>query len=318
MNISIEQARVFDAFARAGTLQAAATSLHKAHTAVLYALNTLEEQCGFALLDRSGYRMRLTSAGEEVLRHCRRLLDAERGLVAACSELRSGWEPVLRVVFDAIVPLGPVLEMVRVLQAAQAPTRVQLSVDSLAGVSARFQAEAAHAMITVLPVDDLRGVVAHPLPALKARLLAHRSHPLVKHKKPSSSSSSSVVRITRSDLAEHVLLTVRGSDPRLHLPTADLDAQSTVHLSDFHAKKAAIVAGIGVGWLPDWLSINERARGALVALHVDGVGHHTFSPTVVLRAPVGPAAEALREHLTQKQPRTRSRLSLSSSSKMKK
>ncbi len=303
MNISLEQARVFDAFANAGTLQAAATALHKAHTAVLYALNTLEEQCGFPLLDRSGYRMRLTSAGEAVLRHCRRLLDAERALVTACSELRSGWEPVLRVVFDAIVPLGPVLEVVRVLQAAQAPTRVQLSVDSLAGVSDRFATEHAHAMITVLPVDDLRGVVTAALPALKARLLAHRRHPLVggKHKK-SASSSSSTTRLTRAALAEHVLLTVRGSDPRLHLPTADLDAQSTVHLSDFHAKKAAIVAGIGFGWLPDWLSVDERARGELVALNVDGVGLHTFSPTLVLRSPVGPAAEALREHLTRKRP----------------
>ena len=82
--------------------------------------------------------------------------------------------------------------------------------------------------------------------------------------------------------------------------TADLDAQSTVHLSDFHAKKAAIVAGIGFGWLPDWLSVDERARGELVALNVDGVALHTFSPTLVLRAPVGPAAEALRAHLTQK------------------
>jgi DNA-binding transcriptional LysR family regulator len=305
MNISLEQARVFDAFANTGTLQAAATALHKAHTAVLYALNTLEEQCGFPLLDRSGYRMRLTSAGEEVLRHCRRLLDAERALVSACSELRSGWEPVLRVVFDAIVPLGPVLEVVRVLQAAQAPTRVQLSVDSLTGVSARFEAERAHAMITVLPVDDQRGVLTAPLPALKARLLAHRRHPLVrgKQKKAAASSSSSTTRLTRAALAEHVLLTVRGSDPRLHLPTADLDAQSTVHLSDFHAKKAAIVAGIGFGWLPDWLSVDERARGELVALNVDGVGLHTFAPMLVMRAPVGPAAEALREHLTRKRPR---------------
>lgn len=299
MNISIEQARVFDAFANTGTLQAAAQRLHKAHTAVLYALNTLEEQCGFPLLDRSGYRMRLTSAGEEVLRHCRRLLDVERALVTACSELRSGWEPVLRVVFDAIVPLGPVLEVVRVLQAAQAPTRVQLSVDSLAGVSARFEAEHAHAMITVLPVDDQRGVTA-VLPALKARLLAHRRHPLVRGKQKKAASTSSATRLSRAALAEHVLLTVRGSDPRLHLPTADLDAQSTVHLSDFHAKKAAIVAGIGFGWLPDWLSVDERARGELVALNVDGVALHTFSPTLVLRAPVGPAAEALRAHLTQK------------------
>jgi len=81
MNVTLEQARALDALARHGTFAAAAKALHKGHTAVLYALRTLEEQTELALLDRRGYRTRLTAAGERVLEHCRKLLAAERDAV---------------------------------------------------------------------------------------------------------------------------------------------------------------------------------------------------------------------------------------------
>jgi DNA-binding transcriptional LysR family regulator len=282
MHITLEQARTLDAFAKAGTLQAAAKTLHKAHSAVLYALKQLEAQADLVLFDRSGYRTKLTPAGEEVLRHCRRLLDAESSLYAACEELQSGWEPVLRVVFDAVVPLGPVLEVVRTLKDAKAPTRVQLSVDSLGAVEERFERENAQVMISVLP-PRLEGLTVVPLPKLKARLVAHRTHPLAKLKRA----------LSRDELQAHVLLTVRGSDPRLQLATAQLEEQSTVHLSDFHAKKAAIVAGIGFGWLPDWLCEKELARGELVALNLPQGSVHAFEPRLAYRGTPGPAARTL-------------------------
>jgi DNA-binding transcriptional LysR family regulator len=286
MNITLDQARTLDAFAREGTLQAAAKRLHKGHPAVLYALKQLEHQTGLALFDRSGYRTRLTPAGDAVLRHCRVMLDAERALEATCTVLQSGWEPVLRVVFDAIVPLTPVLEVIKAVRAHHAPTKVMLSVDSLAGVEARFGAEQAQVMVSVLPALHLEGLTVHKLPQLKARLVAHRSHPLGKQP-----------RVTRDELAEHVLLTVRGSDPRLQLATADLDTQSTVHLPDFHSKKAAIVAGIGFGWLPEWLIERELARGELRPLRLAQGAVHVFEPRVSTRGKLGPAGSALLEHL---------------------
>ena len=48
MNVTLDQARTLDAFAREGTLQAAAKRLSKGHPAVLYALKQLEQQTGLA------------------------------------------------------------------------------------------------------------------------------------------------------------------------------------------------------------------------------------------------------------------------------
>lgn len=288
ITISVEHARTLDAFARAGTLQGAAKALHRTHTAVLYSLKQLELQTGLGLFDRTGYRTRLTPAGEEVLRRCRDLLAAEQSLVDTCRVLQSGWEPLLTVVFDAIIPLEPVLEVVRALRDAKAPTRVHLTVDSLDGVEQRFERDDAQVLISVLPVR-LPGLAVVPLPKLDARLVAHRHHPLAKLR-----------RVTRDDLAQHVMLTVRGSDPRLQLSTAQLDEQSQVHLSDFHAKKAAIMAGIGFGWLPDWLTTSELRRHQLVALNLAQGSVHRFEPRLAHRGQLGPAGQLLLEQLTGK------------------
>lgn len=287
MHVTLDQARALDAFARTGTFQAAANELHKVHTAVLYALKQLEVQTGLSLFDRSGYRTRLTASGEQVLAQARRLLDAERELIATCAELKSGWEPALKVVVDAIFPLAPVLEVVRRLKRRKAPTRVQISVDSLSAVEQRFEAERANVMVTVLP-PSTAGVEVRPLPRLKARLVAFKGHALAKRK-----------TVTTADLSDQVMLTVRGSDPRLQLTTRSLDQHSTVHLPDFHSKKAAILAGLGFGWLPEWLIEDELARGTLVALPLREGASHAFTPLLATRGTLGPAARELVDLVTR-------------------
>ena len=287
MYVTLDQARALDALATHGTFNAAAKALKKAHTAVLYAVRQLETQTDLVLLDRNAYRSRLTAAGDAVLQHCRGLLDAERRLIDTCATLRLGWEPTLRVVFDAIFPAASILEVVRLLRADGAPTRVHVSTESLDGVEERFHRDEAHVMVTVLPTRA-EGLTAVRLPPLSAHLVASAHHPLAKWRGP----------VPPEELARHVLLTVRGSDPRLQLPTAELDTQSMVQLSDFHAKKAAIVSGIGFGWLPDWLIGAELKRGSLKPLRVPKGASHRFEPRLLHRREPGPAALRLVEALT--------------------
>ena len=93
-------------------------------------------------------------------------------------------------------------------------------------------------------------------------------------------------------LDDHVLVTVRGGDPRLALPTAGVERRVTVDLENFHAKRAAILAGIGVGWLPEHLCAAEFARGTLRALRYARGAEHVLAPRLYHRAGarLGPAA----------------------------
>jgi DNA-binding transcriptional LysR family regulator len=288
MAVTLDQARALDALARHGTFVAAAAALHKRHTAVLYAIKTLEEQTGLTLLDRRGYRTRLTAAGEGVLAHARKLLLAERELDDACAELRTGWEPKLELVFDGIFPVAPILDVAFAIAKAGASTRVDVSTDFLAGVERAFADADADFMIAVLPPtsSDLRAVRLAPI---RARLVAHRDHPLARAKRD----------LLPDDLAAHVLLTVRGSDPRLHLSTGGIEPPIAVRLNDFHAKKAGILEGLGYGWLPEHIARDELRRGVLVPLRWKNANVHVFEPRLFWRAgrPPGRAGRLVIDRL---------------------
>src|SRR5690606_33234344 len=153
------------------------------------------------------------------------------------TQLREGWEPTVSVVFDGIVPIEPLLRAVGRLVKDKIPTRFEVRAEFLSGVEDAFVEGRADLMIAVLP-PRTRGLEAVTLPPLQASLVARADHPLAKG------------RHDEQALRAELLLTVRGSDPRLELPTANLEAHSTVLLNDFGSKRAAILAGIGYGWLP--------------------------------------------------------------------
>lgn len=285
MDVTLEQARALDALARRGTFAGAADGLRRGHTSVLYLIRTLEQAVGFPVLDRSGYRTRLTPRGQRVLEGCRGLLAAEAALAATIGELNAGWEPELRVVFDGVVAIEPLLVAVGELTREGAPTRFDVRAEFLAGVEDSYAALAGDLMIAVVPVSTA-GLVAVELPPLGASLVVHRKHPLAG------------VRVGQDDLRGHVLLTVRGSDPRLELPTAGLEPASTIRLNDFASKKAAILAGIGYGWLPDGLIAAELARGVLRRVRWPRRSTHRFHPYLYHRGHPGPAAQRLIGALT--------------------
>ncbi len=285
VSVTLEQARALDALDRCETFARAAQDLRRGHTSVLYLIKTLEEALGFAVLDRSGYRTRLTAKGARVLERCRDLLAAESALATTVTELRAGWEPTVSVVFDGIVPIEPLLRAVGRLVKEKVSTKFEVRAEFLSGVEEAFDQGHADLMIAVLPPRS-RGLAAIELPPLQASLVARADHPLSKG------------RHDEQALRDELLLTVRGSDPRLDLSTAGLEASSTVLLNDFGSKRAAILAGIGFGWLPDVLITAELERRKLRRIRWTRPSVHQFRPRLYHRGQPGLAARRLIAALT--------------------
>ena len=287
MFATLDQARALDALARAGTYAAAAKLLSKQHSAVVYAVQQLESQTELQLLDRSGYRTKLTPAGARVLEQCRRLLDVERDLAATCHAIKTGWEPRLRIVMDGLFPASAVLREVAKIAAPKTPTQVEVFAEFLSGVESAFLSSDADLMISVVAPEatHLRSLALPPIPSY---LVARRDHPLARARK-----------VTSEMLEGHTLLTVRGSDPRLQLSTAGLQFAATIHLNDFHTKKDAILAGMGFGWLPAYLIDRELERGTLRRIAWPRGNTHTFRAHAYHRADraLGRAAQAVVQGL---------------------
>jgi DNA-binding transcriptional LysR family regulator len=280
LQVTLEELRALEAVASFGSLSAAAQSLGKGHTGVLYALGRLEDATELRLLDRAGYRARLTPTGERFLTQARGVLQAERGLAELVDELRQGWEA--RLVADGILPLEGILNGLAAVAAAGAPTVLRFQSAFLGGVEDDFQQSDAQLMASVLPPQKL-SLESRPLASFTAVLVAHRGHPVMKCAK----------KVSIDELKTQTLVTVRGGDPRLELSTQVLEGQvSAFHVNDFRVKKEVLLRGLGLGWMPEALIGPELKSGKLKEVRWERSSRHVFRPRLYARSfeALGPAA----------------------------
>ena len=132
---------------------------------------------------------------------------------------------------------------------------------------------------------------ARELPALEMVLVTHPAHPLAR---------ADGLR-TRAELAPYVELVVPDSGDAPVPHRLSLGANHVLTLSDFHAKREALVMGVGFGWLPRHLCEADLARRALVAVPFVEGGTFRLSAHLVQRGdvPLGRGASRLVEMLLE-------------------
>ena len=130
--LDFDALRLVEAIARRGSFAGAAAELDKVPSAITHAVRRLESELDVLLFDRRGYRAKLTSAGETLLREGRPLLAAVDDLAQRVRLLAGGWEGELRIALDAIVPFAALLPALERFYAA-APTRLRIAHEVLGG-----------------------------------------------------------------------------------------------------------------------------------------------------------------------------------------
>jgi DNA-binding transcriptional LysR family regulator len=95
--MDVRHARTFVTVADLGTVSKAAVRLGTAQPALSRQIGDLEKELGLKLFDRIGRRLRLTGAGEQLLKDCRALLSQASAVGERARILRQGDTGVLRV-----------------------------------------------------------------------------------------------------------------------------------------------------------------------------------------------------------------------------
>jgi len=95
--MDLRQVRTFVSVAELGTVSRAAERLHVAQPALSRQIANFEDELGLKLFDRVGRRLLLTIEGEQLLNHCRGLLNYARAVGEQAEILRRGDVGVLRV-----------------------------------------------------------------------------------------------------------------------------------------------------------------------------------------------------------------------------
>jgi DNA-binding transcriptional LysR family regulator len=267
----LDALRALDAVVRLRGFERAAQHLHKVPSAVSYQVAKLERQLGLPLLDRRGYRVALTPAGEAVLAEGRQLLAKAEHVESMARQFVEGWEPRLTLIIDGILPLEPTLQALKALADERLPTRIQVKVEYLGGVQFRFEQDDADLML-VKDYQSAHSLSARALPEIECVLCIAPGHPLAGKRS-----------VSLAALHEHVELSVQDSSGQGN-DRHTFGGERMFHLSGFDAKKQALLMGVGFGWMPLYAVAAELARGTLRELRFSGGSRYRFTPLLVHRS----------------------------------
>jgi DNA-binding transcriptional LysR family regulator len=290
MRITLDAIETLEAIQETGSFAGAAKRLHKVQSAVSYTIRQLEEALGVEVFDRSGHRAQLTEVGRALLEEGRLLLARARRLEALAARFQDRWEARMEVVIDGILPMGPLLQVLKRLADEAVPTRIQVKVEFLGGVQDRFEEDQADLML-VKDYTPSPGLIAHRLSEVEVVLVASAEHPLARAEGP----------LELADLHRHVELTVHDPSGSRRLINPHLfGGERVFYLSDFLTKKGAIQLGLGFGWMPLYLVEEELRAGSLREVRYRAGSRFRFAPALVhpVDRPLGRAGQRFLELLT--------------------
>ncbi|WP_371232729.1 LysR family transcriptional regulator [Pseudomonas sp. QE6] len=250
-DFTLHDLHCFDAVVEAGGFQAAAQRLHRSHPAVFAAVARLEQQLGFELLDRSGYRVGLTAAGASFHRRAQGLLRELGNLRDHAAHLAAGEESELRVVLGDFCPRPALLEKLARFFAEEPQTRLQLYFESVSGPLERLLDGDADLILHRVDKADPRlewidlGDVDF-VPVIAPTLLPDRENVAPEHLR-------ALTQCVMRDSARH--------SPPVDYFTLDGAPQCTV--PDQAMKKELVLHGLAWGHLPRHLIEEELAAGRL-------------------------------------------------------
>lgn len=262
MALSLEAIQVLDAIERKGSFAAAAGELHRVPSAITYSVRQLEEGLGVELFDRRGHRAVLTEAGRELLDEGRRLLQAAADLECRVQQVAKGWESELRIAADTLVSLEKLYGIVGEFYGERSGTRLRLSQEVLAGTWDALASGRADLVIGASGDTPAgRSFSSRVLGRVQMAFVAAPFHPLCREPEP----------LLAGLVQAHRAISIADTSRQLPARTVGLlSGQDVLTVPSLEAKAAALIAGLGVGFVPRWVAEREARAGTLRILEVEG------------------------------------------------
>jgi LysR family transcriptional regulator, low CO2-responsive transcriptional regulator len=264
VNITLAQLRTLEAIAEAGTLVAAATSLHMTPAALTARLKGLETEVGMELFDRTGAGLKLNAAGL-IARDLARVVDrAMRDFVETLAAVKSGHGGRLSV---GVVSTAKYF----------APRLIAAFVKTYPGLDLRFRIGNRAETMAALKSREVEIALAGRPPAdLAVDKAPIGPHPYVMIAPPGHRLAGAG-RVTRNALAgEAFLFREPGSGTRSLFDyfLGDLQVRASragMELGSNETIKQAVMAGLGVALISAHTVAAEIAEGRLAALDIEGL-----------------------------------------------
>ncbi|OFC70893.1 LysR family transcriptional regulator [Alteromonas confluentis] len=259
LKATLEQWRMFQAVVEAGGFNQAAQQVHKSQSSVHHAVHKLETALGIPLFENDGRRVRLTEAGELMLRRANFLLDEAHKLEAVAANLQCGTETQLRIAVDIIFPPTLLYKVLNKVSQEYPLLRIELMETVLNGANSLLKS--AEVDIAISPFAIKNGF-SEDLCEIEFVAVAHPDHPLHQLNRP----------LTIEDLKSHRQIVVRDSSAERKAESGWLGADQRWTVSHVRTSVDIICQGLGFAWLPLAIIKPQLNQGLLKPLPLDKSG----------------------------------------------
>ena len=239
---SIEQVYYFHAVVEEGSFNKAGERLGRAKSVIRYAVNSLEKQLGFPLLDRRSYRPTPTVQGRSLLQRSQKLLQEYEELKLFCQQVSEGVEARLSISASGLCDLRNLYTTIKKAMYQFPSTEIVLERELLSGERMLFRE-----MVDIAIFENIRN-----RSDLEFKLIDHiRMIPVIAGDHPFIRLPSRQQKIEQ--LFKYPQIVQRSTLP-------DDDLQFGIHkqslkwrVADTPSKREVILNGLGWGKLPEHL-----------------------------------------------------------------
>jgi len=274
MKLTLDALNVLDAIHRQGSFAAAAEELHRVPSALTYTMKKLEQDLDTPLFDRAGHRATLTESGKFLLLEGRHLLGAVSELENQLRKISKGWEAEFSIAISDMLPISGLLELIDEFYKHQSGTRIKLQTEVYGGTWDALMSNRADLVIGAPEIGPAGGGYhLRKLCQIDWIFVISPDHPLAKYQRP----------IPEDIISKYRVIAVADTSRNLPPRTSGIyTGQDVFTVPDFKTKIKAHIMGMGVGFLPRYLVINELKQGLLIEKKVE-TGHHTTTTCLAWR-----------------------------------
>jgi DNA-binding transcriptional LysR family regulator len=259
--MTFDQLEVLKAIVEHGSFRKASETLNRAQSAISYAVRNLEDELGFLIFDRSRYRSQMTPQGEAFFRKSQGVFQSLRELESYAKSLRQGCEPQVRLAVAALIPLKEIIKNLDQLKWRFPQTELKLVVEILGGDQLLMQDQ------VDLAITDIRAqnsqIESISLGYISLLAVVAKGHPLAK------TLTKKKLELGPQELKTLPQIVLRSSPSAPNRSAGILNVSNLWSVSEFTSKKELLLAGLGWGYMPQHLILNELVTGRLVQILTD-------------------------------------------------
>lgn len=260
-SLTLDQLRVLVAIDDTGSFSAAGRKLRRVQSAISSTVQALEAGQGVQVFDRTTRKPSLTEAGKVLVAQARQVLRQADQFERTAGAIASGLEPVLTLAIDSMVPIAPLLQTLRALQATFPDLTLTLLTEGIWAAERRVRDGSAMIALCGLLPTTVQEFQALPLTKVTLVPVVAPHHPLAFETRP----------LTRDVLSEHVQLTL--TDPGNPGGTSYSVVSPRLWRFVEMSRRLEFLLG-GFGWctMPLHMVETHLQKGELIRLEIDDPG----------------------------------------------